>query len=83
MDDSPKPPLHFANRLVAQLINHLVGEDVVVLPEDYTAIRTAFRAAGGSWEAIHVGSLPHTLLLEKLVKSWGKLPNRVHTTEMH
>ncbi len=83
MDDSPDPPLHFANRLVRKFADNLVGEDVVTLPDDYVAIRAAFRSAGGSWFRLVRGDINHTRLLEKLILAWGKQPGRVRKTEMH
>lgn len=83
LDDSPNPPLHFANRLVRQFADNLVGQDVVTLPNDYTVIRNAFRSAGGSWEKVVHGDINHTRLLEKLILAWGKQPSRVRKTEMH
>lgn len=82
MDDAPQQPLLFANRLIRQLIDHLLGVEVVALPVDLTTIRTAYRAAGGSWEAILLGDIVHTRLLEELVIAWGKQPHRIRDSEV-
>jgi hypothetical protein len=80
MDDQPTPPLVFANRLIRQFADNLLGSDVVALPNDYTIIRTAFRYAGGSWESVTLGDIVQIRLLEEIILAWGKQPNRVHET---
>ncbi len=78
MDDDPKPKhLVFANRLIREFVDHLLGDDMIVLPADFTTIRVAFRSSGGSWEQFHLGDIKQINLLSKLIAGWGNLPNRV------
>lgn len=82
MEDAPQQPLLFANRLIRQLMDHLLGPEVIAVPSDFTTIRTAYRFAGGSWEALILGDIVHTRLLEELILAWGKQPHRVRDSEV-
>lgn len=82
MDDAPNPPIHFANRIVRQFVDHLFGPDMLVLPEDFTTLRLAFRVGGGSWERLLHGDITHTRFLEELLIAWGGKKERIRRTEM-
>lgn len=77
MDDRPVHPLVFANHVIHQLVEHMVGEDVVIEPEDYTVLRVVFRKCGGQWHEITQGNLVHLELLKKIVSAWGRMPQRI------
>lgn len=77
MDTGPKsPPLVFANRMIRQLIDHLLGSDVIATKDHYLAIRTVFRSLGGSWSQLVSGHIDHVRLLTQIVLGWGGLPGR-------
>ena len=79
MNDKPKPPLVFANHVLKQMIEHLFGEDMLIKQDDYHALRTAFRWAGGSWDELGHGNMVHIGLLQKFISAWGNLPERKRT----
>jgi hypothetical protein len=81
MNDKPKPPLVFANHVLKQMIEHSLGEDIIIKQSDYQALRTAFRWAGGSWDEITHGNLDHIGLLQKFIVAWGQMPERERTGE--
>lgn len=74
-------PIIFANRVLQQLIEHSFGSDLVVEPEDYTALRVVFRNTGGNWERLWHGDITQLNLLNKIVVAWGKLPDRKHVSD--
>ena len=76
MDAPPKPLLVFADRVIGELIEHLVGEEISTANADYLTIRTAFRKAGGKWERVSRGDIVHTRLLANIVTAWGSMPER-------
>ena len=74
--DSPKnPPLVFANRIIRQFVDHLLGSDRQVSQRDFQVIRLVFRRGGGAWEDLYGGDVKHLVLLENVIKSWGKFKN--------
>lgn len=77
-----KTPLVFANQVIRRFVDNLLGSDMIVLPEDYLAIRTAFRKLGGSWEKVHHGDLGQIEGLTKILKAWGKMPQRKKEVEV-
>jgi hypothetical protein len=79
MDDKPKPPLVFANHVLKQMIEHSFGGDIIIKQADYSALRVAFRSAGGSWQEIGHGNMAHISLLGKFVSAWGNMPERERT----
>jgi len=76
MNDSPDPPRIFANRVIRQLIDHSFGEDLIVDPDDFLTMRTAFRSSGGSWVSIGDGDTSHLDKLKNIVTAWGQMPGR-------
>ena len=81
MNDTPDPPRIFANRVVKQMIAHMLSEDILVEPRDYIAIRTAFRWGGGSWDHIGEGDILHLGFLQRIISAWGALPGRRHESQ--
>jgi len=69
-------PLIFGNKVIQQMIKHVVSEDTVIEPRDYLALRDVFRKCNGSWEKLASGDQIHIELLKKIVTEWGKMPNR-------
>ena len=72
MDDSPTPPLVFANRVIDQFLEHLFGGEIKADDKDYQSIRTVFRWCGGNWEKLATGDMGQIQLLQTVVTSWGK-----------
>jgi hypothetical protein len=71
MDEQEEVPKVFANRVVRELITHMVCEGADIKPNDYMAIRVTFRKLGGDWEAISHGDMEQFELLKKVVTTWG------------
>jgi len=81
MDTPPKPPLTFANRVIKELIENLVGDDYIITGDDYLTIRAAYRKGGGIWERLSDGDIIHIRLLANIVLAWGKMPDRKKNPE--
>jgi len=81
LDDSPKPPLVLANRVIRQFVDHLVGADVIIEPRDYLILRLIFRKLGGSWWGLFHGNVTQLVLLEQIITNWGKRPDRKREQE--
>ena len=64
------------------LVDHLVGTEYVVLPADYSLIRVMFHSQGGTWQGIMRGNIDHVVLLEDVVKAWGKAEGRIKRTDL-
>lgn len=79
MNDKPKPPLVFANHVLKMMIEHSFGEDMIIRQDDYHALRTAFRWAGGSWLEIGGGNMVHIGLLQRFITAWGNMSDRKRT----
>ena len=69
-------PRVFANRMIQQIIENSLGDDTVIEPNDYMAIRTAFRNLGGTWEQISLGNHETVNLLKQVITAWGQDPKR-------
>jgi hypothetical protein len=76
MDDTTKQPAVFANKVICQMIQHMVAEDMVIDRKDYLAIRVVFRKCGGSWAKFVDGDLPQFKLLKDVITAWGQMPGR-------
>jgi hypothetical protein len=76
MDVPVAPPNQLANRIIRQLVDHLFGEGMVILKEDYLALRAVYRQMGGTWASLVDGNNESIGLLEKIVTAWGQMPNR-------
>lgn len=75
MDDRPKPPRVFANKVIKQLVTHMFADDFKVKSADYLAIRTTFRALGGSWDQLGLGDIKQLELLQQVITGWAELPH--------
>jgi hypothetical protein len=71
MDDSPTPPLAFANQVIKMFAEHLLGDDARLNLRAYRIIRVVFRRLGGSWFELCQGHPRHTNLLIEVVKACG------------
>jgi hypothetical protein len=80
MSDDNAPKL-LANKVIKQFVQHLLGEDMVIDPADFMAIRTVFRWAGGSWESLANGDVLMLELLQKIISAWGKMDERVSESD--
>ena len=80
MDDRPKPPKVFANKVIKQLIEHMIADDFKVKAADYTAIRVVFRSLGGSWDQLGLGSMRDLDMLQKVIMGWSQLPHEKSPT---
>jgi hypothetical protein len=78
MDDVAWAPKVFANKVILQFVQHILGEDLVVEPEDYLVIRLVFRWCSGSWDELANGNVTMLELLQKIITGWGKMPGRKH-----
>lgn len=76
-----KTPQIFANKVIRQIVQHTLAEDMVIQPEDYLAIRKVFSQCAGSWEGLGNGDLKHLALLKKVITVWGKRPGRVKESD--
>jgi hypothetical protein len=75
MDQEQKPTV-LANKVILQLIQHGVSEELAPSWEDFTSIRLVFRQIGGSWIALLDGDHSQLELLRNVVTAWGKMPMR-------
>jgi hypothetical protein len=75
-------PQVFANKVIQQMIRQIVSSDLIVGPEDYMAIRVAFRKSGGSWSDFGVGDQGNIELLKSVIKAWSEMPGRKRQSEM-
>ena len=82
MDESRKPPLQFANRVIRRFVDNQLGDEALVLPEDFLKIRLVFRHCRGSWERLALGDIVHTHLLSKVVSAWGRLKGKQREVEV-
>lgn len=71
MNDAPELPLIFAQQVIRQFADHLLGPDIDVNDASFAAIQQVFRRCGGSWELLINGDLVHVLLIEAIVTAWG------------
>jgi len=76
MDQEPKQPSVLANKVILQLIQHSVSEELSPSWEDFASIRVVFRRCGGSWADLLNGDHRQLELLRQIVVAWGQLPIR-------
>lgn len=81
LDNEEPQPLVFANRVIRQLVDHMVGPQFVTDETDFQIIRGVFRSAGGSWEKFLNGDLQSNELLKNSVIAWSKVPGRKQKPE--
>lgn len=70
-----RPPLEFANRVIRMLVDNMFGSHVLIIPSDYTTMRTTFRRLGGLWEDVFKGDLDQCKKIVQVTQAWGKLQN--------
>jgi hypothetical protein len=75
MEEEVKVPKVFANRVIDQVIHHMVGDTIRITPHDFIVVRVVFRRLGGRWEKLVSGDLVHIELLKEIITGWGKLPH--------
>lgn len=68
------PPLTFADRVLGALVASTLGEGVSLSADDYSILRVAFRARGGSWEGFLRGDPKQHARLKAIVQRWGQTP---------
>jgi hypothetical protein len=71
MDEKEEVPKIFANRVIRELVLHMICEGAELEPDEYMAIRVAFRKLGGNWESISGGDMEQFELLKGVVTAWG------------
>jgi Eukaryotic DNA topoisomerase I, catalytic core len=76
LDPETNPPLVFSNRIIRQLVDHLLGEDFITEDLDFRSIRLVFREREGSWEKFMNGDTQQNKLLQDIVSAWAQLPGR-------
>jgi hypothetical protein len=81
LDPDQQPPLVFSNRIIRQLIDHMIGEDTVTEDIDFKSMRLVFRSCGGSWEKFMNGDILNNELLQKIVTAWAQMPGRKQKQE--
>jgi len=75
MEQEQKPSV-LANKVLLQLIQHGVSEQLMPTWEDFASIRVVFRQCGGSWRALLDGDHNQLELLRTIVMAWGQMPMR-------
>lgn len=74
--DQEEQPKVLANKVIRQLVRHMVSEQLDPSWEDYAAIRVVFRNCHGSWDQLSQGDIRTLELLKTIVTAWGKMPKR-------
>ena len=69
-------------RSILQMVQHMLAEDMIIKPEDYTALRKVFRQCGGSWEKLASGDQLHLELLKTILTSWGQMDGRQQESDL-
>jgi len=74
---SDSQPKVSANRVILQLVQHTVSENLSPSARDYMVMRITFRRMGGSWEALFSGDQRSMSILKFVVGCWGQMPEQV------
>lgn len=69
--DTPAPPKILANRVIQQMVDHMVADGPVLEAKDFMVIRTTYRSLGGKWTDILGGDKAQLELLKKTVEAWA------------
>jgi len=77
MEDSKKPPIVFANRVIRKIVDNSFGEKLRIEGDDFMTIRTAYRSKGGNWEHFWHGDPIQQNLLKQVIVAWGQMPERI------
>ena len=75
MEQEPQPKV-LANKVIRQLVQHMVSDQLAPSWEDYASIRVVFRQCGGSWDNLIQGDIKTVELLKTIVTAWGQMPAR-------
>lgn len=62
-----------ANRVIQQVVDHMLADAPRLEGKDFMVVRTVFRAAGGTWEDLTRGDTKSLGLLKDIVTAWGNL----------
>lgn len=81
MDGVPEVPFQFANRIIKQFVDHMIGGALEIQDSDYQTIRLVFRRCGGLWEKTLNGDPLHNELLKQVVSAWGQQPGHTKKQE--
>jgi len=73
VDEATEHPKILANRVIKQMVEHMLADAPELEGKDYMVLRTVFRSAGGEWSAITYGDTKHLDLLKDIVTAWGKM----------
>jgi hypothetical protein len=76
MEPEAQPKI-LANKVIRQLVQHMVSDKIDPSWEDYAAIRVVFRDCGGSWDQLIQGDIGTLKLLQTIVGAWGQMPKRM------
>jgi hypothetical protein len=79
--EQDQQPKVLANKVIRQLVQHMVSGQLELSWEDYTAIRVVFRQCGGSWDQLIQGNIQTVELLKTIVTAWGQSPQRKQEME--
>lgn len=71
MDDTIEQPKLMANKVIQQLVDHMLAGVPPLEGKDFMVIRTVFRSAGGAWASIANGDTKHFGLLKDIVTAWA------------
>jgi hypothetical protein len=77
MEDSKKPPIVFANRVIRKIVDNSFGEKLRIEGDDFMTIRTTYRSKGGNWEQFWHGDPIQQNLLKQVIVAWGQMPDRI------
>ncbi len=61
----------FANRVIRQFADNMLGAETKIEGPDFRLIRVVFRHLGGSWASLMNGDIKQLTLLEALIRGWG------------
>jgi hypothetical protein len=81
-DCTPDPPLLFANRIIRQLVDHMISDDIMLEDPDFDVLRKVFRQCGGVWEKFLNGDPLHNELLKTVVTVWSQMPGHEPKKDM-
>ena len=71
LDTPNEPQIVFANRVIRQFADNMLGAGTEIQDRDFQVIRIVFRYLGGSWLALMGGDIKQLTLLESLIQGWG------------
>ncbi len=71
MDETTDHPKLMANRVIQQMVDHMLADAPRLEGKDFLVVRTVFRSAGGEWARVADGDTKHLGLLKKVVTAWG------------